>query len=119
MPRRFRPNWPDAPWPPRSGGGQAPGGRSAWPPPRVAGLLLVGSNSSMVADTVERILGTGIRNMTQQEYAQRVSGDWPADMPMPEYYSPEETAQLRDLPVAQPGLGPGRVYASERAGGRL
>ncbi|OTA41101.1 MAG: hypothetical protein A6D92_09955 [Symbiobacterium thermophilum] len=85
----------------------------------VAGLLLVGSNPSMVADVVERILGISVRNMTPEEYAQRVSGDWPADIPMPEYYSPEETAAARDLPVAQPGLGPGRVYASERAGGRL
>ncbi|BAD40138.1 hypothetical protein [Symbiobacterium thermophilum] len=72
----------------------------------VAGLLLVGSNSSMVADAVERILGVGIRNMTQQEYAQRVSGDWPADMPMPEYYSPEETAQLATFPLRSPAWVP-------------
>lgn len=72
----------------------------------VAGLLLVGSNPSMVADVVERILGISVRNMTPEEYAQRVSGDWPADIPMPEYYSPEETAELAPFPVRSPARVP-------------
>lgn len=72
----------------------------------VAGLLLVGSNPSVVADVVHRILGIPVRTMTTEEYRRQASGDWAKDMPMPAYAPPEETARLATFPLRSPAWVP-------------